>query len=113
MSAKSTTKRIRKPEAPTIGRADLARLRRMTDAEIERTSPPELRNLPKDFWDAAELVPAVVKEPISLRVDADVLTWFRAQGPRYQSRMNAVLRAYMRAKTASGKARAASSRRAG
>lgn len=113
MSAKSTTKCTRKAEAPTVGRADLARLRRLTDAEIERTSPPELRNLPKDFWDGAELVPAVAKEPISLRVDADVLTWFRSQGPGYQSRMNAVLRAYMRAKSTSGKARSSGSRRAG
>jgi len=85
----------------------------MTDAEIERTSPPDLKNLPKDFWDAAELVPAVVKEPISLPVDADVLSWFRAQGPRYQLRMNAVLRAYLRAKSASTKPRAAGSRRTG
>jgi len=69
----------------------------MTDAEIERTSPPELANLPWDFWTEAELVPPVLKEPISLRVDTDVLEWFRARGPRYQSRMNAVLRAYMRA----------------
>jgi uncharacterized protein (DUF4415 family) len=30
-------------------------------------------------------------------VDEDVLAWFKAQGPRYQSRMNAVLRAYMAA----------------
>lgn len=37
------------------------------------------------------------KQPISLRVDEDVLAWFKAQGPRYQSRMNAVLRAYMAA----------------
>lgn len=85
----------------------------MTDAEIERTSPPELKNLPKDFWDASELVPAVVKEPISLRVDIDVLTWFRAQGPRYQSRMNAVLRAYMRTTASAPKKRSALSRRAG
>ncbi len=98
MSAKPTRKRTRKSEAPSVGRADLARLRRMTDAEIERTSPPELRNLPADFWSKAELVPAVAKEAISLRVDTDVLTWFREQGPRYQSRMNAVLRAYMLAK---------------
>ena len=96
-----------------MGRADLARLRRMTDAEIERTSPPELKNLPKDFWDSADLVPAVVKAPISLRVDADVLTWFRLQGPRYQSRMNAVLRAYMQAKATSSTKRPASPRRAG
>ncbi len=43
-------------------------------------------------------MPAIAKEAISLRVDADVLTWFREQGPRYQSRMHAVLRAYMQAK---------------
>lgn len=97
MSAKSTKPRTRKPEVPSKGRANLARLRRMTDAEIERTSPPELKNLPADFWDQAELVEPVIKEPISLRVDIDVLTWFRDQGPRYQSRMNAVLRAYMQA----------------
>lgn len=34
------------------------------------------------------------KESISLRVDADVLEWFRASGSGYQSRMNAVLRAF-------------------
>jgi len=37
----------------------------------------------------------VPKRAISLRVDADVLGWFRAGGPRYQTRMNAVLRSYM------------------
>jgi uncharacterized protein (DUF4415 family) len=47
-------------------------------------------------WDAAKnaRVPER-KEPISLRVDQDVLTWFREGGPGYQSRMNAVLRSYM------------------
>lgn len=37
------------------------------------------------------------KQAISFRVDADVLDFFREQGPRYQTRMNAVLRAYMTA----------------
>jgi len=37
------------------------------------------------------------KSLLSLRVDSDVLSWFRSQGPRYQSRMNALLRAYMQA----------------
>ena len=67
----------------------------MTDEEIERTSPPELRNLPDDFWDDAVLVEPVVKTPISIRLDEDVLDWFRRSGPRYQSRINAVLRSYM------------------
>jgi uncharacterized protein (DUF4415 family) len=35
------------------------------------------------------------KAAISLRLDADVLDWFRAQGGGYQTRINAVLRAYM------------------
>jgi len=34
------------------------------------------------------------KRSIALRVDADVLEWFKAQGPGYQSRMNAVLKAF-------------------
>lgn len=37
------------------------------------------------------------KEQVSLRIDADVLDWFRSQGRGYQSRMNALLRAYMEA----------------
>ena len=37
----------------------------------------------------------IAKRAISLRVDEDVLAWFKAAGPRYQSRMNAVLRSYV------------------
>jgi uncharacterized protein (DUF4415 family) len=69
----------------------------MSNEEISQTSPPELADLPEDFWDDAEVVSPRPKEAISLRVDRDVLAWFRAAGPRYQSRMNAVLRSYMSA----------------
>lgn len=37
------------------------------------------------------------KAAISLRLDAEVLDWFKAQGPGYQTRINAVLRAFMAA----------------
>ena len=37
------------------------------------------------------------KSLLSLRVDADVLSWFKSQGPGYQSRINALLRAFMQA----------------
>jgi len=67
----------------------------MGEREIGRTSPADLADLPADFWDEATVVVPVQKEAISLRVDADVLGWFRQQGPKYQSRMNAVLRSYM------------------
>jgi len=89
----STASRNRK--RPSRGKADLGRLRRMSDAEILRTSPPELVDLPDDFWSEATVVAPVAKRAISLRVDEDVLAWFKAAGPRYQSRMNAVLRSYV------------------
>jgi uncharacterized protein (DUF4415 family) len=40
------------------------------------------------------LKPVPLKASVSLRIDADVLEWFKAQGPGYQTRMNAVLRAF-------------------
>jgi uncharacterized protein (DUF4415 family) len=43
------------------------------------------------------LKPLPPKTLLSLRIDADVLAWFRSTGPGYQSRMNALLRAYMEA----------------
>ena len=61
---------------------------------MARTSPPELEDLPPDFWVEAVVVPGP-KKAISLRVDQDVLDWFRETGPRYQTRMNAVLRTYV------------------
>jgi len=95
VSAKPITKSSRRSAVPSQGRAKLAKLRRLTDAEIARSSPEELRDLPNDFWDDAMPVLPAAKIPISLRVDADVLEFFRETGPRYQSRMNAVLRSYM------------------
>lgn len=95
MNEQPTKKRSNEPTRPTRGRADLGRLRRMTEAEIQRTAPPERADLPKDFWDKAELVMPAPKQAISLRVDEDVLDWFKRTGPRYQTRMNAVLRSYM------------------
>ena len=43
------------------------------------------------------LVPSENKQQITLRVDADVLSFFKATGKRYQSRMNAALREYVKA----------------
>ena len=101
MSAKRTAKSSRPSLGPSHGRANLAKLRRVTEAEINRSAPDELRNLPPDFWDEAVPVLPAAKIPISLRVDADVLEFFRETGPKYQSRMNAVLRSYMERTSAS------------
>lgn len=95
MSAKPTKRRRGRGEPFWAGHADLDRLGKMSDEEIERTSPPELKNLPADFWDDAVLTEPLFKQQISLRVDLGVLEWFKDQGPRYQTRMNEVLRSYM------------------
>ena len=101
MSVKRTNKRS--SAGPSRGRANLARLRRVSEAAIQRTSPRELRGLPDDFWASAQVVEPVAKQPISLRVDADVLGWFKSQGPRYQSRINAVLRSFMTQASTTGR----------
>lgn len=94
MNKESIVRRRRVTQEPSRGRADLGRLRRTSEAEIARTSPPELEDLPSEFWVEAIVVPGP-KKAISLRVDQDVLEWFRETGPRYQTRMNAVLRSYV------------------
>ena len=48
-------------------------------------------------WSSAVMVDGFLKKPVSLRLDPDVLDFFKAQGPGYQTRMNAVLRRYMEA----------------
>ncbi len=94
-SVPRTTTGHKRGASPTEGRVDLARLRRTTEAEIARTAPSELRDIPEDFWHGARVVTPVAKEAISIRLDQDVIAFFRASGPRYQSRINAVLRSYV------------------
>ena len=64
----------------------------MTEADIDYSDSPARDEA---FWAEAEWWMPVSKDRLSLRLDHDVITWFKAQGPGYQSRINAVLRAYM------------------
>jgi uncharacterized protein (DUF4415 family) len=79
------------------GRTDLARLAQKTDAEIEDGAVSDADNPPAtaEWLARAKPVERPMKEPISIRIDSDVLAWFRAQGDGYQSIMNAVLRSYV------------------
>ena len=55
---------------------------------------------PQEFevdWTRAKLVTPEPKKAVSLRIDPDILDFFKSQGPGYQTRMNAVLRAWMEA----------------
>src|SRR5208282_356902 len=83
------------------GRVDWARVTKTTDQEIEAqiaSDPDTAPILDEEWFRTARLVMPEAKVPVSIRVDRDVLEWFKAQGPRYQSRMNAVLKAYVAAR---------------
>ncbi len=70
----------------------------MEDRDIDLTDLPEVP--PEAFARALVrkgLKPVLPKQQLTLRLDADVLAWFRALGRGYQSRMNAVLKAYKEA----------------
>lgn len=68
----------------------------MSDAEIDVSDIPELT---EDFFKSAVVRLPENKKSVTLRLDPDVVDWFRSQGRGYQTRINAVLRMYMEAKT--------------
>lgn len=75
----------------------MARLRRMTEAELEEkiATDPDWSSIPADWHLKAEAMMQRPKKLFSFRLDADVLDWFKSQGAGYQTRMNAVLRSFM------------------
>lgn len=57
------------------------------------------QDMPDGFWDSAEVQMPRAKEPLNLRVDPDILEFFKDGGAKgYQTRIHAVLRAYVDAK---------------
>ena len=64
----------------------------LPEREIDYSDIPELD---EEFWQNAELVLPLTKERITLRLDREVLDYFRRSGSGYQTRINAVLRAYV------------------
>lgn len=77
---------------------DWSRLQTMADGDIDLSDSPALT--PDMFAQAVVrqgLPPALRKSQLTLRLDQDVLDWFRQQGQGYQTQINALLRAYMNA----------------
>jgi uncharacterized protein (DUF4415 family) len=77
---------------------DWKRLRTMTDEEVRAAITADVDIEPTDetFWKNANLVMPRRKETVTMRLDADLLEWFRTERG-YQTRINAILRAYMNA----------------
>ena len=83
------------------GKTEWARVDKLTDADIEKAiaSDPDWDEFKDIDWSNAVLVMPVKKKAISIRVDEDVLDFFKSGGEGYQRRMNAVLRSYMQQKS--------------
>ena len=83
-------------------------LRAIRDEDIDLRDIPEAT---EEFWKNARLMlPEGPKEHLSLRLDADIVEWFKAQGRGYQTRINAVLRFYVEAQAKGTKSKPANKR---
>ncbi len=86
-----TTGRKLKPSKGT----DWDRLRTMSDAQVHEAVPsdPDVHPTDEDFWKDAKAIFPRRKEVVTMRLDADLLEWFRKQRS-YQTRINAILHTY-------------------
>lgn len=80
-------------------RTELKTLAGMPDAAVDYSDAPAAEPFPPEIHVGRFYRP--LKQQISLRVDADVLAWFRSRGGKYQTYMNRVLRREMRTRARS------------
>jgi uncharacterized protein (DUF4415 family) len=93
MNAKSTTAKFSLSEI---------RAARARGEDETRADAPEAESLGVDFWKDARVVMPRGKTSVHLRLDSDIVDWFKARGKGHLTRMNAVLRAYVDAQKGRG-----------
>jgi uncharacterized protein (DUF4415 family) len=77
------------PKTKSTSNKEIRTLRRMKDAEIDTSDIPQTID-----WSEGVIGKFYrpIKEPLTIRIDADVLAWLKGQGKGYQTRINALLR---------------------
>lgn len=83
----------------TIVRHSLSEIEAMRERGFDKTraDAPHADSLGEDFWKSARVVLPPGKTSVHLRLDNDVVEWFRSRGKGHLTHMNAVLRAYVEA----------------
>jgi uncharacterized protein (DUF4415 family) len=86
-------------EKSIIARHSLSQIKAIREQGKGKTSreAPEAESLGADFWKTARVVMPGGKTSVHLRLDSDVVEWFKANGKGHLTRMNAVLKAYVEA----------------
>ena len=84
-------------EKPITVRYSLSEIKakRARGEDQTRADAPEAESLGEAFWREARVVMPRGKTSVHLRLDSDIVDWFKAQGKGHLTRMNAVLRAYV------------------
>lgn len=81
-----------------IRKYSLKELREQRNKKQSKTKPDAKEHeVDASFWDNAEITIPTAKKSVHLRMDEDVLEWFKAQGAGHLTRMHAVLRSYYEA----------------
>ncbi len=78
----------------SVSKKRLEQLKAIKDEDIDYSDIPELDEA---FWKNAEVRLPETKTGVYIRLDGDVLNWLKSQGKGYQTRINAILRAYYEA----------------
>ncbi len=83
----------------TIVRYSLSEIEALRERGFDKTRPdaPRAESLGEDFWKSARVAMPSGKTSIHLRLDRDVVDWFKSRGKGHLTRMNAVLRSYVEA----------------
>lgn len=71
------------------------RIEKIEDIQDENIDYSDIPELDESFWKNAKIEYPENKKPITLRLDRDVLNWFKSTGKGYQTRINAILRSYV------------------
>jgi len=99
-SAEEIRKKVIRGESKT----DWRRVKAMPQKEVERIADDEEGPLPQGWESTIEIGVPEPKQAVHIRLDRGVVRWFKAHGPGYQTRINAVLRAFVAARRGSGQA---------
>ena len=101
--ARFSADKIRRKIARGESKTDWKRVDAISQAQLERLADSDEGPLPAD-WESTVIVglpPA--KQDIHIRLDGDILDWFKARGRGYQTRINAVLRAFVQTRQRMGR----------
>jgi uncharacterized protein (DUF4415 family) len=97
-----TAKELKTKRAKGESLTDWSKVRAMSQKEVDRLADQDDGELPEGWEKTVMIGLPPGKEAIKLRVDKDVLGWFKGTGKGYQTRMNNVLRAFVSSRLNTG-----------